>query len=83
MFYLECAVGYIPETGDIPGDGLEPGFDSSLQRCADECTEKNECKSFSFSKSRNECKLMKDYYPTDEDPFQDFQFCRKNDGIGN
>ena len=85
---IGCPSGYFPEDGDAP-QLYWSGWHASKEYCAKECSDRSDCKSFSYGNGRWSniydqwrCKLMKNYYPTASN-YKDYQFCRKNESICN
>ena len=72
-----CPEGFMIETGDITGEGLEVHKHVSLTACAANCTKMENCKSFSHSPSHKHCKLMQLPHPTTQINYEDFMFCSK------
>ena len=74
--------------GSAPGNGLVGWYEASLQKCTADCNNNKDCNSFAYRHMENQqCKLMKDVTPTQENysPNHDFQFCARNnnfDGLG-
>ena len=80
----ECPTGYYPEDGDAPSFYWS-SWQASEEYCAKECSDRSDCKSFSYGERSNSndqwrCKLMKKYYPTASN-HKDYQFCRKNESV--
>ena len=63
--------------GTVSGTGLEERYTASLQKCAENCQHRNECKAFEHSKRENKCRLLSKGTPT-LPTYKDYQFCSKS-----
>ena len=79
ILHLVCPGNYTLMKGDVPGQGLTGGYESSLHKCADNCTARTDCNGFEYSKTSHECKLVQQNAPT-AFMYQDYQFCSKVGG---
>ena len=73
--YLDCPLGFVTMEGDIWGKHLGAPH-VSLEECANQCRAMTNCRSFSHSKSKNQCKLMDKKTPTNE-KYKHYMFCSR------
>ena len=69
-----CPIGYSNQFGDVKGGN--PPFEATLEKCKTDCDDRDDCGSFSHSRSQQKCKLMKESTPTHHQ-YQDYEFCAK------
>ena len=77
---MECPKNYSLAEGDVFGNGLvECLKKDSIDDCATECEDSQECYSFLYSPSMKHCKLMKEREPNSSTtPGPDYVFCIRN-----
>ena len=63
--------------GDIHGNGLVQIYGLNITLCAEECTARQDCKSFEHSETNNHCHLNGKQVPNSP-KWEDFQFCSKD-----
>jgi len=78
-YIFVCPDNYTATNGSVLGGGLTRGYDSSLQKCADDCNARMDCNGFEHSKTRHQCRLVEQKVPT-APMHEDFQFCSKVGG---
>ena len=76
-----CSAGYLLQSGDIIGHGIGEDLASSVEECANWCSDNSACCVFEYSPSTKQCQLHKECHPNHAQ-YGDFMFCRKiNTGI--
>ena len=71
-----CTAGYLLQSGDIIGHGIGENLASSVEECANWCTQEGNCCVFEYSPSTKKCQLHKDCH-SNHAQYGDFMFCRK------
>jgi len=83
---IECANGYYPQIGDIPGSGIveDAGFGEQVHNCNEcskLCSDRDDCLSYECSKTELKCNLNSDADPLVTKAVRDYAFCTKNGDI--
>ena len=80
FIFIGCPSGYIEKIGDVEGGGLTGGYSAKLAKCASDCDRRDDCKSFEYSPSQKDCKLLNEWEPTGP-KYMDLMFCAKEGNI--
>lgn len=75
----ECPAGYEEMVGDVSGWGTYLGskINTTLQGCAERCTQKSNCLSFEHSNTTSFCNLSDVKHPIRRYNYEDYVFCSK------
>jgi hypothetical protein len=82
-----CRSGFYPALGRIPGFGEVDGrggeeYVGDCDQCASWCSARDACNSYECSATKRKCNLNKAANPTDDEQYEDYQFCTKS-GLGD